>query len=118
MKLVDADDLAPVINRSLLIVRVKAPFIDWANSIDDGPQASLETHDPYAYLVDDVEDPSDLSRVERARWRVIFEHQLANWYRDPKAWPRRRSLRMFREWFTTELHPMVLDVGRRPIEEV
>ncbi len=31
MKLVNAEDLSAMINRSLLIVRVNEPFIEWAN---------------------------------------------------------------------------------------
>ena len=118
MKLVNVDDLAAMINRSLLIVRVKSPFIEWANSLDDGPQASLDTYEPTAYLVDDVEDVAEFPRLEKALWRRIFEHQLANWDRDPGNWPRHRNRLVFRQWFDLDFHPMVLDVGARTIDPI
>jgi hypothetical protein len=118
MKLVHAGDLAAMINRSLLIVRVKSPFVEWANSLDDGPQASLDTYEPTAYLVDDVEDVDDLPRLETALWRRIFEHQLASWDRDPGNWPRHRNRLMFRQWFDLDLHAMVLDIGTGTIGSI
>jgi len=118
MRLIYADDIAPLINRSLLMVRVKAPFIEWANSLDDGPKANLETYETYLYLVDDAEDPRDLSRIERQVWKLIFEHQLANWHRDPGDWPRKRTLKIFHKWFETELHLSLFDVSSGPICEL
>ena len=89
-----------------------------ANSLDDGPQASLDTYEPTAYLVDDVEDVADLPRLEKALWRRIFEHQLASWDRDPGNWPRHRNRLAFRQWFDLDLHPMVLDVGAGTIDPI
>lgn len=117
MKLVNAEDITPPINRSLLIVRVKAPFIEWANSIDDGPKADFETYEPSAYLVDEIDGPEQLALVERRAWKPVFEHELANWDRDPDSWPQHRKLAMFRQWFSVELHPGVYDVGAGPITE-
>lgn len=118
MRLVDADDIAPLLNRSLLIVRVKIPFIEWAKSLDEeGPKVDLEAYEPNAYLVDGVEGPDQLGRVLKRAWKAIFEHELAVWHRDPGDWPRRRGLTMFREWFDVELHPGVHDIGTDPITE-
>jgi len=118
MKLVDADDIATMINRSLLIVRARPPFIEWANSLDDGPKASLDTYEPTAYLVDEVDEVADLPRLEKALWRLIFEHQLASWDRDPDNWPPHRSRSAFQQWFEAELHPMVLDAGSGEIDPI
>ncbi len=117
VELVYAEEYATLLNRSALIVRVKQPFIDWANAIDDGPKAILETYEPTLMLIEDMEDPAEWKRVEKRLWKCIFEYQLANWHRDPIEWPHPRSLVMFRQWFDVELHLGVYDTCDDPILE-
>ena len=48
----------------------------------------------------------------------IFETELESWYIDKKLWPKKRSLKLFREWFTVECHTMIEDtVVGSPIED-
>lgn len=118
IELVDADEYAAPINRSAVIVRVKQPFIDWANSLDDGPRAKLRTYDPTLMLVDEMEDPAEWPHVENGLWGRIFEYQLAGWHRDPRDWPHPRTISMFREWFDVELHLGVYDASDDPMLEL
>ncbi len=117
VELVYAEEYAALLNRSALIVRVKQPFIDWANAIDDGPKAKLETYEPTLMLIEDMEDAAEWQRIEKRLWKHIFEHQLANWYRAPNDWPHPRTLSMFRKWFDVELHLGVYDTCDDPILE-
>jgi len=34
---------------------------------------------------------------------------LQNWHLDSTFWPKDRTLKMFKEWFTVELHSIVFD---------
>ena len=42
---------------------------------------------------------------------------LVDWYTDESLWPKKRSLKMFREWFDIQYHSMVWDLAvREPLE--
>ena len=110
-----------LINRSVVVVRPRQPYIDWANSMDDGgPLGNLEDmrQDPPAYLVDNVESREDLSRVLDFCWEPIFEEQLGRWMRDPDVWPKQITREIFVEWFDCELYVMVWDVVGTQITEL
>ena len=40
----------------------------------------------------------------------IFERELDGWHTDDTAWPKRRTLATFKQWFTIEMHSMVEDL--------
>ena len=61
------------LDRMALVVRPSQPYIDWANSFDDGgPKYDPEHHHAKVYLIDEVVDPSDIKRMLRRYWRDIF----------------------------------------------
>jgi len=104
-------------DRLALLIRRRQPYIDWANSLDDGgPTYDLKTNRPTTYLIDEMADTSDLKKVLRRYWRDIFEEELNSWMRDPDAWPQRRTYSVFLKWFEVELCDMVVDLGRWPIQ--
>ena len=105
------------INRSILIVRPKQPYIDWANSMDDGgPLANLKSmrKSPNTFLIDEIYYDDDLSLIIDEYWETLFEIQLNNWMRDPDVWPEVLTREMFEKWFDYELFDMVWDItGKR-----
>jgi hypothetical protein len=46
----------------------------------------------------------------------LFEFQLATWTEDEASWPPARDLKTFREWFTVDIHSVVVDAGDDDIE--
>ena len=38
------------------------------------------------------------------------------WYTDESLWPKKRTLKMFREWFAIEYRSMVWDLDTTPLE--
>lgn len=46
----------------------------------------------------------------------IFEMELSGWSIDENLWPKKRTFKIFREWFEIELHSMVFDSGDDEIE--
>lgn len=105
------------INRSVLIVRPKQPYIDWANSMNDGrPLADLKSmrKNPNPFLVDEIFYQDDLTHIIDEHWETLFEIQLNNRMRDPDVWPEVLTREMFEKWFDYELFDMVWDItGRR-----
>jgi hypothetical protein len=110
-----------MLNRSVLIVRPKQPFVDWINTADpepdDDPHVFTLTEvneDATAFLVE-VEDEDELEKWLKKNWQPLFEEQLEGWYVDPELWPQARTLKMFREWCDFQLHTVVLDTGSTPL---
>lgn len=68
------------------------------------------------YLVE-VEDEDDLARWLARHHQELFEEELSGWYTDPKLWPRNRSLTLLQEWCSFELHTVVVDRGKSPLED-
>jgi hypothetical protein len=109
------------INRSLLILKPKQPFLDWAHSLDaEGKHFTLEqwTEDSTAYLVPELWEDADQEELLESSYDILFEEQLAGWWTDEAAWPKARNLKMFLEWFDVEFHSLVFDLCNGPIRVI
>jgi hypothetical protein len=107
------------INRGVIVVKPRQPYVDWANSCDDAPTKMTvgDSHDEWtAYLLPEWYDDDELERLLRKHSRFIFENELAGWSTDESTWPKRRGYVTFREWFDIEHHSVVLDLGDGSIE--
>jgi hypothetical protein len=109
-----------VLNRAVLILRYKQPFVDWINAADpDSTHAitlSDSNQDSTAYLIE-VEDEEQLEEWLELNGELLFEQELEGWYADESLWPPDRSLALFREWCTFELCTMVVDTGESPLHD-
>jgi len=105
------------INRSVLIVRSKEPFLYWLNSLPDPGDYTLEdiNEDQSAFLLPEYEDDRKKENILRKYFTQIFEEQLYGWWTDPDAWPIKRDLKTFKNWFDVEFHSVVLDLVDKPI---
>jgi hypothetical protein len=106
------------INRSLVILKPKQPFLDWARTLDDEDKdLTLEqlAEDSIAYLIPEVWQDSDQQLLLESYYDVLFEKQLEGWWTDEADWPKKRSLKMFLDWFEFEFHSLVFDLGDEPI---
>lgn len=101
-----------LLRRSAFLVRPKAPFVRWANSLDAaGPQfTEAMRRETEVYLVPDLENDPRGTRVLQMVYPAIFEYELDAWHTDPKDWPEVRDLATFREWFDVEFVEMVTDL--------
>ena len=109
-----------MINRAVLILRYKQPFVDWINAADPVPTSkhtvklSDVNEDSTAYLVD-VEDEDELAAWLQGKGELLFEEELNGWYTEPALWPKDRSLAQFKRWCRFELHTVVVDTGATPL---
>jgi hypothetical protein len=84
------------INRALLVVCPKGPYVDWANSNNDvGEPVSAEhfAQERTAFLVREVDDADHEEHTLQECYARIFEYELAEWSTDPDCWPKQRDLR-------------------------
>lgn len=106
------------INRSLVILKPKQPFLDWARTLDDEDKnLTLEqmAEDSTAYLIPEIWQDSDQQLLLESYYDVLFEEQLESWWTDEAYWPKKRSLKMFLDWFEVEFHSLVFDLCDEPI---
>tara|TARA_R110002110_G_scaffold413729_1_gene641672 strand:- start:167503 stop:167844 length:342 start_codon:yes stop_codon:yes gene_type:complete len=108
-----------MLNRDLLIVRVKQPFVDWINEADPSPgntPITLESanEDSAVFLIHDFACEEFESWLESC-FQPLFDNILEEWYTDPALWPENRTLELFKAWCDLEVHGMVLDYVNEPL---
>jgi hypothetical protein len=113
------------LNRGLVVLRYKQPYVDWVKTAGEAPiEITLEqaNEDGDAFLlptyesqIDPVDGTEDAVKWIEKRWRMIFEHVLESWIIDEAEWPKKRSLKMFREWFDIEYKSIVWDMSSEPL---
>ena len=108
-----------MLNRDLLIVRYKQPFVNWVNEADpnpDGHRITLEAanDDSPAYLIHEFASEEFESWLE-GYYVQLFENILGEWYTDPELWPQDRTLELLKTWCDLEVHSMILDCVDEPL---
>ena len=105
-----------VINRSALLLKYKSPAIRWINDADpydDDPGTTVDSvnSDRTVYLIteEDADTPESRDRWIKRNYKALFEEELEGWYTDPDLWPKKRTLKLFREWFEVECHTVLID---------
>jgi hypothetical protein len=101
------------VKRTAVIVNPKQPYIDWANSLEDGGVKLGEDYTPEhtIYLVEDMTGYLiDKEEIIKPHFAFIFEEELNGWHRLESNWPAKRDLATFLDWFEVEIHSMVLDL--------
>ena len=101
------------INRSVAVIKAKQPFVQWAKSLPD-PLENLtlqQLHrDSHAYLFPHWDTPEEREELLADVYGFLFHQELFGWHRDERAFPRKRTLKMFHEWFDVEFHSVVVDL--------
>lgn len=101
------------LKRTAIIVKPKAPYIQWANSLDDDGVKLGEDFEPehMVYLIEDMGDYLvDIEAMIEPYYEFIFEEELNAWHRRESDWPVNRDLSTFLEWFDVEYHSMIIDL--------
>ncbi|WP_345552477.1 hypothetical protein [Microbulbifer aestuariivivens] len=62
------------------------------------------------YLIPEYDDDLQAMEILSSCFDVIFEAELNGWHTDENAWPKNRTFKMFRDWFSLEFHSMVTDL--------
>lgn len=107
------------INRAVVVVKPRQPYVDWANSFDDGTvKATLDSlhEDPTVYLVPPYAMNDEREEILKECFSIIFENELEGWVTDEDLWPQNRDLETFKRWFDVEFCSMILDLCEWPLE--
>lgn len=106
------------LNRTVMLLVPKQPFLQWVNDVDPDEMAlTMEDicEDNEVFLIPQLDDEQESMEWVEKRWSMLFEHMLGEWVLDETAWPQKRTLSMFREWFGIELHSMAWDLADEPL---
>jgi len=108
-----------MLNRDLLIVRLKQPFVDWVNEADPysgGSRMTLDeaNEDVSTFLIHDAAS-EDIEEWLEEFYTRLFDAILEEWYVDESLWPQDRSLALFKRWCDVEVHSMVFDLVDSPL---
>ena len=107
-----------VLNRTVVMLVYKQPFLDWINRVDQNPLSlTLEMlHiDSDSFLIPQFEDPHDAVKWVENRWSFLFDSILFDWLTEESMWPPNRTCQMFLEWFDIDVHSMVWDLTDEPL---
>ncbi len=100
-----------MLNRGVVIVRPRQPYLDWAVGVNDSEVVPEPTNDePTVYLVPSHGDEAEAWDILATFYPAIFENELYGWHTDEAAWPRGRDFAMFKRWFEIELYSVVEDL--------
>lgn len=100
-----------MLNRGVLIVRPKQPYLDWAAGLDDSGVVPDVGGEQTVYLVPSFEDDDEAWGIIEQGYAEVFERELYGWHTDESAWPQNRTFQLFLEWFEVEFHSVVEDLG-------
>ena len=100
-----------MLNRGVVIVRPKQPYLHWAAGLDDsGIVPDPNNDEPTVYLIPSYDDEAEAWEILATLYPAIFENELNGWHTDEAAWPKGRDFTMFKKWFEIELHSVVEDL--------
>jgi hypothetical protein len=104
------------INRTVITILPKQPYINWANSFDDDdPKMSLDSIHATSLLIPEEYDEFTYEQFLKKNYKMIFEEELSAWMADPDSWPSEIDYNMFTRWFQIIVSDTVLDLGNDPI---
>ncbi len=113
-----------MINRAAILLRYKEPAIRWINEADPadddpGITEAEVNRERTVYLISDLDGDTQESvdRWIKRNYQELFETELEDWYTDPSLWPEKRTLKLFRQWFSVECHTVVIDTVEDAIIE-
>jgi hypothetical protein len=109
----------PGVNRSLLIVRLKQPFVDWLNQLPDRLDSEkahpytteVVNMEPSTYLISEIGGEDELNDFFEENGSRILDAIFMEWTENQTYWPKERPLEMLAEWCDLSFHSMVFDLS-------
>jgi hypothetical protein len=99
-----------MLNRSVVMVRPKQPFLDWAAQANGSGESPDRDDERIVYLIPEYDDEQEAWELLEEVYEEIFESELYGWNTDESAWPQQRDFAMFQQWFDIELNSIVEDL--------
>ncbi len=103
------------IDRAAIILRPKEPYWRWKEAFSDGPLDAREKNSSRIYLVEFYLDKEEVEEVLKEKYDTLFQMELGVVTEKERQWPRKRSYKLFLEWFDVEINCDVYDSCNLPV---
>ncbi len=100
------------VDRSVAVLKPKAPFLAWLNALPDNTiELSLSSlrSDGTVVLMPEFTEPEQGIAYLDEIYDQLFKMELYSWCEETSLWPSDLSLKAFWEWFDVEIHSSVID---------
>ena len=97
------------VNRSVLIIIPRQPYYDWGGRVFNEPPLD-PFEECWSYLLDDDWDFHRAERFLKANYDGFFQELLDGMCTDPETWPKKRTWKLFNEWFDWHYSSLVWDL--------
>jgi len=110
------------INRNAIILLPKQPALDWIMRVDPQPMPDFtleglrQEQDVYLLPSGEINTPEQAQQWALQNFSILFESFLHDWFTNEAMWPKRRTRKMFQEWFDVQYHSLIWDLSPDPIE--
>lgn len=106
-----------LLNRDLLVVRPREPFLKWARSVfEDVPvDADEDVGWTDSFLMPEFETEEEFLSWLRHNCDLIFEMMVSAWAGPPELWPEDRNWEAFQRWFEFERIETTWDLVDAPL---
>ncbi|MBS1943048.1 MAG: hypothetical protein JST38_19470 [Bacteroidetes bacterium] len=103
------------IDRNAILVSPKQPYLDWTSSVFADGKGMDARDECNIYLIHEMDHNEAVMRWVKKHFDELFVNELNDWCTDEKRWPRHRTYKLFAEWFSVEVHSVVLDLEEGPV---
>jgi len=107
----------PTINRNLVLIEPTAVFLDWARrfpNVDQKLTPDELVEDNTAYLI--PEQDGDPDTWLKRNFRIIFDIELDGWCTERALWPKVKSFKVFKKFFSVRFCSLLIDLGKGSID--
>jgi len=108
-----------IINRGLVILKKKEPFLLWLRSLPDPMEEMTLAEanvDPMSLLIPDFEEAKEAEAFIKERFEKLWGFEMERWWEDNEDWEKNLTWKKFLEWFEIETSCIVWDLGAGVIE--
>ncbi|WP_052273478.1 hypothetical protein [Flavihumibacter solisilvae] len=111
------DDNFAHLKRSAIVLRPKQPFKDWVVAGAPGLDLKDDDMETNVYLAPAYGNKAEMEKWLKKNFFELFEEELFDWIIDETMWPKKRTFKMFCDWFDYSLYPIILDTQKGWIEK-
>lgn len=98
-----------LVNRSLILIKPKEPYVNWANSTAQSYETIDEIRESSKAILLPIDIYDNQEAFLEENFKVIFELELDAWLSDKRLWPRQIDYETFKKWFDVEFYSLVVD---------
>lgn len=104
-----------LVNRNALLVKPKPAYWNWFAQFDNDIDKSSLPDESTIYLIQEQFSDKDVQNWLKKNFDRIFIQELYSWLTDEDCWPKKRTYKMFTDFFEVTNHSMVMDLEKEPV---